>query len=64
MPVSPPGSARHLMMGAGGELPVEDLHGADAERVLEALIGTGAVAVEGNGKAIDAKPGHGSSFAR
>ena len=53
------GLAHHLMLGAGGELPIEDLHSADAERVLEALIGTGAVAVEGNRKAADKKLGHG-----
>ena len=46
------------MLGASGELPIEDLHGVDAERIFEGLIGTGAVTIEGNGIAVDAKLGH------
>ena len=52
------------MLGASGELPIEDLQGVDAERIFEGLIGTGAVAVEGNGVTVDAKLGHGEFLSR
>jgi hypothetical protein len=35
-------------------------HAADAERIVAALAGAGAVSVDGNAEAVDAKVGHGS----
>ena len=54
----------HLMLGASGELPIEDLQGVEAERIFEGLIGAGAVAVEGNGITVDTKLGHGEFLSR
>ncbi len=58
-PVVPPSLPEHLPERAGREDPFVQGDTADAQRVVEALVGAGAVAVEGYGKAVDAKLGHG-----
>jgi hypothetical protein len=50
------------MKHARGDDPLVQLLSANAERFFEALIGTGAVAVEGNGKGVDAEFGHGAAL--
>jgi len=50
--------AMHLLEGAGGEDPFVQRQAADANWVGEILMGAGTVAVEGDRKAVDAKPGH------
>jgi hypothetical protein len=52
-------AAEHPAKGTGGEGPLVQCHAADAERVLEVLIGASAEAVEGYAKTLDAKLGHG-----
>ena len=51
--------AEHAAKGTGGEGPLVQCRAADAERVLEVLIGASAVAVERYAKTLDAKLGHG-----
>src|SRR6202047_422954 len=50
----------HLTKRAGGKCPLVQRHAADAERIVAALAGAGAVSVDGNAEAVDAKVGHGS----
>src|SRR5688572_3050254 len=50
--------AEHLAQRARAPGPVMQLHAADAERILHALVHAGAVAVEGNAETADAQPGH------
>ena len=50
-PSVPPGSPIDLVPRAGLEDPLVQPFAADAERVLEALVGTGDVAVERHGQA-------------
>src|SRR5579862_5482817 len=50
----------HLTKRAGGKCPLVERHAADAERIVVALAGAGAVSVDGNAEAVDAKVGHGS----
>ena len=50
---------REALKAACAEDPLVHRHAADAERILEALVGAGAVAVEGYREGVDAKLGHG-----
>src|SRR5262249_27741275 len=52
--------AEHLLEGAGAESPLVQRHAADAERIVERLVGPGAVAVDGDAEAIHPDSGHGT----
>ncbi len=59
--VNPGGAAilaKHLSKGACAEDPFVQRRAADAQWIDEILIGAGAVAIEGDRKAMDAEPGH------
>src|SRR6516165_3036569 len=53
----------HLTKRAGGKCPLVQRHAANAERIVAALAGAGAVSVDGNAEAVDAKVGHGFTLA-
>src|SRR5262249_29181989 len=49
--------SEHLPERSRGEDPFVQCGTTDAERILEVLMGAGAVAIDRNGKTMDAKPG-------
>jgi len=54
--------AKHLLKGTCGECPFVQRDPADAKWIVEILVGTGTVAIEGYREAVDAKLGHLCSF--
>jgi hypothetical protein len=50
--------SEHLSKGAGGKSPIMQRDATDPERIVEVLAGTGAIAVDRNGEAVDAELGH------
>ena len=48
----------HHLKRARGEKPLEHRIAADAERIFEILIGTGAIAVQGETETLNAEFGH------
>lgn len=47
-----------LLKGACAERPLVQCHTADTKWIVEILMGTGTVAIEGDRKAVDTKPRH------
>src|SRR6185503_8749100 len=54
--------SEHLADRASGQRPAVQPHAADAQWVVEALVGSSAIAVERNGEGVHAKFGHGWIF--
>ena len=54
-PVVPPSLSNHPLERARGNEPLVQLLAADTERILQALARAGAVAVERNGKSMNAQ---------
>src|SRR5260370_33386121 len=54
--------AKHLLKGTCGKCPFVQRAAADAKWIVEILVGTGAVAIEGDCETVDAKLGHLYSF--
>src|SRR4030095_10411935 len=52
-------TSKHLSERTGGEGPFVQGEAADAQRIIEALVGASAVAVDGYAEAMDAKLGRG-----
>jgi hypothetical protein len=54
--------AMHLLKGTCGKCPFVQRDAADAKWIVETLVGTDTVAIEGDCEALDAKLGHLYSF--
>jgi hypothetical protein len=54
--------ANHLLKGTCGKCPFVQRDPADAQWIVEILVGAGTVAIEGHCEAVDAKLGHLCSF--
>jgi hypothetical protein len=50
--------AKHPLKSTGREGPFVQRHAADTKRIIEVLVGPSTVAIEGDRKVVDAKPGH------
>jgi hypothetical protein len=54
--------SKHLLKRSGGEGPFVQRYAADTERIVEILVGAGAIAVEGYGEGVNPEFGHGCGF--